>query len=238
MAMFDFNNVNVEVSNGSTQRLAANKVHNVILKDVALELKETKNGPSNIIRILFEGVDGEDKGATFEHLVFEPRPEDFKGMEFEGGGTGASGVERLQYFLRHFLMAVSPAYKQFIETPGTKETYASWEAWRQSVLKFAKQGIGKPVQIKLFGRIDEKDGRTYVNATFPTYFLGTKKDGGRFMRTQFIGHDLKMVSKYDTDQIAKTANQMAAKPTSMPTLTNQAEDTAAERSAELAQIIL
>lgn len=237
MAMFDFNNVNVEVSNGSAKRLSANKVHNVILKEVTPELKDTVNGPNNTLKLVFEGVDGEDKGAIFEHIVFEPRPEDAKGKIFDDGSVGVAPIEELQYFIRHFLMAVSPAYADFINS-GAQEKYNSWNDWRKAIIKYAQQGIDKPVQIKLFGRISEKDGRTYVNACFPRYFVGSKKDGGRFMRTQLIGHDLKMTSKYDTDQIARTANQMAATPTSMPTITNQAEDTAAARSAELAQIVL
>lgn len=224
MSMFDFSEVNnIQEAGNTSKKLKANAIHKVVISSLVSEQMATVNGPSNVLKITFTGIEGDSEGATYEHILFEPKPEDKQGKVFDDGSIGVSPLQNRLAFVRQFLTAVSPAYAEYIKG-GAVERYASWIEWRAAIVKFATPAMNskKPFEIKLFGTISESNGNRYVNASLPSFFLGKKRTGELFSKCTLFGHNLSFSQKWEKDQLAKTEAAEQAVPSAMPDLTSNA----------------
>ena len=190
-------------------RLSGNNIYTVKFDGCEIQDIKGVKDPSKeykVLKLKFSNDEG-----TYEHTIFEPRPEDFERGEskYNDKTTGeekkipqASGVENVMLLFKHAIDANSPAIGKQIDE-GTKNLGAKdWTDLRTLVSKILDLGKGAEVQIKL---LTNSKGE----ATFPGYFSGISKEGKAYVRNNFIGHKL----AFSAYEISKVNNAATAKPT-------------------------
>lgn len=200
---FDMTSSNLggAVSTGSFA-LEGNKIHDVLFKGV--DFSTSKDGSWEFINIKFEGV----KGGYHNHrgFGFKPDANERKKSQF---GENPSEFESFMMLIKHLLNAVAPEVLaemmegKVVFTPKKNgdTLFKQYVTFIGELLTVAKD---RPTQIKL---LKNKKGE----AQFPPFFAAVSKDGGVYMRTNFIGENLKFTTKETTDIMVMDA----AVPTKM-----------------------
>jgi len=183
----------------TSRQLEGNKIHTV--KFDGCEATDLKDGQYHTLQIKFSNDEG-----SFTHTIFEPREQDMVDGQSVYGPT-PSMMKNLTTTLRHLGAAVSPGLTQFLNNPLPD---MSWDLFRKKVVEASKDGIGKETKIKLLAReTTDANGLKQTRVEFPRYVVGYRRDGGLFMRTNFIGDNVYFTKK-ELEDIQKVAN---AKPT-------------------------
>lgn len=161
-----------------------------------------------------------DEG-TFEHTVFEPRPEDFERKETDSTSKDGkknkilqpSGVESMMLLFKHIIDAVNPTLAQQIDSKEKNLGAKDWETLRILVKKSVDTGKGISTRIKL---LKNKSG----DAIFPGFFAALTKEKVAYIRNNFIGEKVSF-SSYEVERIKNEAN---AKPSRVEAFVPTKED--------------
>ena len=219
---FSFNTTAGASQSSTKSRLAGNDIYDVKFDGCEIvDIKGVKE-PDKIYKVLKLKFSNEE--GTFEHTVFEPRPEDFTRGESEYTTKEgkkekipqASGVENIMLLFKHAIDSIAPAIGKEIDN-GTKNLGAAdWNGLRTLVAKILDSGKDKEFQIKL---LKNNKGE----ATFPGFFSGITKEGKAYVRNNFIGTKL----AFSTYEITRINNEATAKPTSVSSYATQSKPAAA-----------
>lgn len=227
---FTFNATAGASQSTAKPRLAGNNIYNV--KFVGCELKDVKGvkDPDALYQQLILKFENED--GSFEHTVWEPRPDDFKRTEntFENKKTGkeekipqASNVETMMLLFKHAIDAIVPAIGKKIDDKEVNLTAANWVDLRQLVANILDKGKGVETRIKLM-----KHGKT-GEAVFPGYFTGLTKEGKAYIRNNFIGAKV----AYSVYELQRINNEATAKPSNPETYSDFVPETMVKDTAGL-----
>lgn len=193
----------------SKNRLVGNSIYNVTLDGCETQDITGVKDPSalyKVIKIKFSTEDG-----TYEHTVFEPRPDDFKRGENEITNKNCnkekipqpSNVESMMLLFKHIIDAFVPEIAKQIDNKEKSLGAKSWDELRKLIVTILDKGKGRKCNIKLI-----KDNKG--EAKFPGFFASISKDGTAYIRNNFIGEKVAFTA-YEADKINKEAS---AKPTS------------------------
>ena len=210
---FSFNTTAGASQSSAKSRLAGNDIYTVKFDGCeSQDIKGVKDATAvyKVLKLKFSNEDG-----TYEHTIFEPRPEDFKRTEskYTNKTTGleekipqASGVENTMLLFKHAIDAINPTVAKQIDE-GTKNLGAAdWDGLRKLVTQILDAGKGATTDIKLLKN-------TKGEATFPGFFAGITKESKAYIRNNFIGSKLAFTT-YEAQRIQNEAN---AKPTAAKT---------------------
>lgn len=225
-------------SQSSTKpRLAGNNIYTVKFDGCEIQDIKGVKDPSKEYKVL--KLKFSNDAGSFEHTIFEPRPEDFTRGEtkYNDKNTGEekkipqpSGVENVMLLFKHAIDTINPTVAKQIDE-GTKNLGAKdWNDLRILVSKILDAGKGIEFEIKLLSN-------SKGEATFPGYFSGLTKEGKAYVRNNFIGHKLAF-SAYET---SKVNNAATAKPnkvesfnsTPLVALDNATQDTPLDFTFEM-----
>ncbi len=209
---FSFNTTAGASQSSTKPRLAGNDIYDVKFEGCEIQdIKGVKDTSAvyKVLKLKFANEQG-----TYEHTVFEPRPEDFKRGENEYTSKEGkkekipqtSGVENMMLLFKHAIDSINPTVAKQIDE-GTKNLGATdWDGLRKLVVQILDAGKGTSMQIKLLRN-------TKGEATFPGFFAGITKEGKAYVRNNFIGDKLSF-STYEKQRIETEAS---AKPTAAKT---------------------
>lgn len=210
---FSFNTTAGASQSTTKPKLVGNNIYEVTFDGCELQDIVGVKDPTMTYKVLKLKFSNED--GTFEHTVFEPRPEDFdrKDNEVTNKKTGAkekipqpSNVESMMLLFKHLIDAVVPATGKEIDEKKKSLGASNWEDLRKLVENIFLKGKGVKTKIKL---LKNKAGE----AIFPGFFAGITKEGLPFVRNNFIGAKIAF-SAYELQRITNEAN---AAPTKMST---------------------
>ena len=205
---FSFNTTAGASQSSIKPRLAGNSIHTVAFDECEIQDIKGVKDPTQVYKVL--KIKFSNNEGTFEHTVFEPRPQDFNRGENEYTDKNgekkkipqASSVETMMLLFKHAIDAISPEVATEIDN-GTKNLGAAdWDGLRKLVAQILNKHKGAQVQIKL---LKNSKGEPI----FPGFFAGINKDGKAYIRNNFIGGNLGF-SAYEASRISKEAE---AKPT-------------------------
>jgi len=198
---FNFNELSeISAVNEVKSVLAGNTIHKVTFEgceSVNYEDKKDASHTFKVLRIKFSN----DQGY-FTHTIWEPQPEDFQ--DTETPYKNPSRFKSMMQLIRHLIVAVDPELFKKIASKELTLNAETWDGFRKNVVEATKASVGKEVEIKLFYN---KKGEP----CFPVYFLNYRKDGGLYMSTNFIGHNLAFTPK----EMEAIKRQAAAAPTTI-----------------------
>lgn len=190
-------------------RLEGNEIYDVVFD--GCEIKDIKGvkDPDALYKVLILKFSNED--GSFEHTIFEPRPEDFKRGENEfTNKNGAiekipqpSRVESMMLLFKHAIDALNPAVSKAIDEGKKQISAPNWEALRALIVKILDPVKGVKTKIKL---VTSSKGE----ASFP-FFSAVNRDSKAYIRNNFIGEKLAFTA-YEMQKIKAAAG---AKPTEM-----------------------
>lgn len=210
---FSFNTTAGASQSSAKPRLAGNDIYTVKFDGCEIQDIKGVKDPSityQVLKLKFSNEEG-----TYEHAIFEPRPEDFNRTEnkYTDKKTGkeekipqTSGVENMMLLFKHAIDAINPTVARQIDDGSKNLGAKDWNDLRTLVSKILDAGKGATIQIKLLKN-------TKGEATFPGFFAGITKEGKAYVRNNFIGDKLAF-STYEKQRIENEAN---AKPTSAKT---------------------
>lgn len=192
-------------------RLAGNSIYAVTLDGCETQDIVGVKDPSavyKVIKIKFSTEDG-----SYEHTVFEPRPDDFKRGENEITNKNGnkekipqpSNVESMMLLFKHIIDAFVPEIAKQIDNKEKSLGAKSWDELRKLIVAILEKGKGRKNNIKLI-----KDNKG--EAKFPGFFASISKEGTAYIRNNFIGEKIAFTA-YEADRINKEAT---AKPTPAP----------------------
>lgn len=196
MSGFDFSEINGISTSTGASLLDGNKIHDVVFDGCEARNFKGKDGSEKkVITVKFKNDEG-----MFTHTIWEPLASNGDFTDKQDPFPSPSVIKHIMTFVKHLVEAVNP---KAVNDLNTKT--ASWDAFRHLVVDITTPGIGVPTKIKLL--VDKKG-----NTDFPRYFLGYTKDGELFMRTKFIGNNLKFTDK----EIAAIKAAETAAPSASP----------------------
>lgn len=209
MSGFSFGDTLGSSQSEFSKSLEGNAVHTVKFdgaENHEFPNKKDATAPYRVLRLKFSNDEG-----SFEHSVFEPRPEDHNRTESKFMKDGVekvipnpSNVESMMLLFKHTIDAVNPALGEKIDKGEVALQGKNWAELRNNVIALLAKGIGVETQIKL---VKDKNGY----ARFPGFFTGVNQEGKAYVRNNFIGKNLGF-SPYEMTRIKK---EEAAKPTEM-----------------------
>lgn len=170
----------------SKLRLAGNAIYNVKLDGAEVQDIQGVKDPSlvyKVLKIKFSNDEG-----TFEHTVFEPKPDDFKRTETEFKNKNGniekipqpSNVETMMLLFKHIIDGFVPKIAEQIDKKEKSINAKSWDDLRNTMVKILEYGKGNTNNIKL---VVNKENE----AKFPSYFAGLSREGIAYVRNNFVG---------------------------------------------------
>lgn len=205
-------------------RLEGNNIYDVVFDGCEVEDIQGVKDPSQLYKVLKLKFSNED--GTYEHAIFEPRPEDFERKISEVMVKGAkqnipqpSGVESMMLLFKHAIDAINPAIAEAIDKGEKNLGAKDWNDLRKLVAKILDAGKGVSTKIKL---VKNKKGE----AIFPGFFAAVNRENKAYIRNNFIGPKVAFTS-YETDRIRKeaTATPTKAESYDMNVVTSAPVDT-------------
>lgn len=192
------------VSTSSANTLAGDKIHDVTFQ--GFSYSTSKDGTWEFLDIKFNGVNG----GSHNHrgFGFKENANERKATQY---GENPSDFESYMMLIKHLINAVAPDLLEEMKTGVVKfvPKKSADSLFKQHVAYVGfllEKYIGAETQIKL---ITNNKGES----VFPMYFAGLSKEGVVYMKTNFIGKDLKFTEK----EVTNIAVRALAKPTVMPT---------------------
>ena len=188
----------------SKPRLAGNNIYDVQLDGAEIQDIQGVKDPTVVYKVLKIKFSNEE--GTFEHTVFEPKPEDFKRTDREFKNKNGniekipqpSNVETMMLLFKHIIDGFVPEIASQIDKKERSLTAKSWDELRALVSDILKKGKSRTNKIKL---VKDKNG----NAKFPGYFSGLSKEGVCYVRNNFVGPKVAF-SEYEYQQIKSEAS--------------------------------
>ena len=192
---FDFSEISGISTSTGAALLEGNKIHDVVFDGCEARNFKGKDGSEkHVITVKFKNDEG-----IFTHTIWEPSVAAGDFVDKTDPYPSPSVIKHIMVFVKHLTEAVNP---KAVGDLGKKTP--SWDAFRHLVVDITTPGIGVATKIKL---LTDKSG----NAIFPRYFLGYTKENELFMRTKFIGNNLKFTDKeMTTIKAAATATPSAS----------------------------
>lgn len=213
---FSFNDTAGASQSTTKPKLEGNKIHTVKIESVEIEDIQGVKDPSQVYKVIKINMGNED--GTYQHTVFEPKPDDFKRGENEyTDKTGkvnkipqASNVESMMLFFKHAMDAFTPKIAAEIDSNKRQIAAPDWDTLRKLVKKILDSGKGVETKIKL---IKNKKGE----GVFPGFFAGINREGASYIRNNFIGTKVAF-SAYEMKRIQDEANSVPTNMQSTPDL--------------------
>ena len=195
-------------------KLAGNNIFSVTFDGSEIKDIQGVKDPTQVYKVLILKFSNED--GTYEHTIFEPRPEDAKRGETEftnkNGNTEKipqpSGIENLMLLFKHVIDAVNPAVAKAIDSGEKKLGAKDWTDLRILLDKIYTASKGATTKIKLLKKKNNGE------ATFPGFFAAVNRDGKAYIRNNFIGEKIAFTA-YEMDRIKNEANATPSNPTSL-----------------------
>lgn len=191
------------VSTSSANTLAGDKIHDVTFQ--GFSYSTSKDGSWEFLDIKFNGVNG----GSHNHrgFGFKENANERKATQY---GENPSDFESYMMLIKHLINAVAPDLLEDMKSGAVKFVpKKSGDSLFKQHVNFIgfllEKYIGTETQIKL---ITNNKGE----AALPSFFAGLSKDGVVYMKTNFIGKDLKFTDK----EVTNIAVRALAKPTAMP----------------------
>lgn len=181
-------NFNFSATAGASQssikpQLKGNQIHEVKFTGVTKDDIQGKQNPTLVYKVLkfkFENEEG-----SFEHTIFEPKPEDNTRVErvSQKGETfkSPSNMENMMLLIKHIIDAVAPEIAAKIDKGDIQVAGKGWDNFRDNVIKLLDSGVNKETKIKL---VKDQKG----NPRFPGFFTGINSTTDRaYIRNNFVG---------------------------------------------------
>lgn len=210
----------------STTKASIDKSDLYFLKFVGCEIKDVKGvkDPTALYKQLILKFENDD--VSFEHTVWEPRPEDFQRTESDAKDrTGKpikilqpSRVETMMLFLKHVIDQVNPAVAAKIDAKTITLSAPDWESLRKLAAQILDAGKGTTVKAKIL--LNTKTGEPQ----FPGFFTALTKEGVAYIRNNFLG-DKVAFSTYELDRINKEKSAAPARLEPFTTSPNTEDET-------------
>jgi len=167
-------------------RLAGNNIYDVKLDGTEIQDIQGVKEPTAIYKVLKIKFSNDE--GSFEHTVFEPKPDDFKRTESEfknkNGNTEKipqpSNVESMMLLFKHIIDGFVPEVAALIDKKEKTLAAKDWDALRKLVASILEKGKDRTDKIKL---ITNNAGE----AKFPGYFAGLSREGVCYVRNNFVG---------------------------------------------------
>lgn len=198
MSNFNFSNKTLPTASGKSQ-LEANAIHTVTFTGCEAKDIEKDGSVYKTIKIRFDNSEG-----YFEDTIFEPKGQDFERSKSDLGYEQPSNVEMLMAKIKHLIDGVNPDLGKKIDSGETSFNANSWDDMRTLIIRSTNKGKGVETSVKL---LSNKDGYP----VFPRYIVGISREGNTYLKTKFIGSNLKFTAKEEELMAAKKE----AKPTDM-----------------------
>lgn len=213
MSMFSFDATAGASQSTAKPRLIGNDIYSV--KFDGCESKDITGvkDPTQLYKVLILKFSNDD--GSFEHTIFEPKPDDFKRTEKEFTNKNGniekipqpSNLESLMLLFKHAIDAINPTVAKVIDA-GEKQLGAkTWDDMRVLISKILDAGKGVSVKIKL---LKNNKGE----ATFPGFFASVNRDGKAYIRNNFIGDKI----AFTAYEVGRINTQATAKPSSTSNL--------------------
>lgn len=211
---FSFNTTAGTSQSTSRPRLSGNNIYEVKFDGCEIQDIQGVKDASAVYKVLKLKFSNED--GTFEHTIFEPRPEDFQRRETEFKNRNGniekipqpSNVENMMLLFKHAIDAINPAIAKDIDDNKRNLGANDWVGLRELVAKILNAGKGVTVKIKL---LKNNKGE----AIFPGYFTGLDREGKTYVRNNFIGNKV----AFSTYELQKINSEVTARPTKVDTFT-------------------
>jgi len=224
---FSFNTTAGASQSTAKPRLAGNSIYDVKFDGCEIQDIQGVKDPDKVYKVI--KLKFSNESGTFEHTVFEPRPEDFKRGETEYKNKEGkmekipqpSGIESMMLLFKHAIDAIVPSIGKEIDEQKRSLGANDWEGLRKLVVTILDKGKGNSTKIKLL-----KNSKT-GEAVFPGFFAGLTRpdtDGvsRAYVKNNFIGEKLAF-STYEADRIKKESE---AKPTKVDSFVPETSSTA------------
>ena len=229
MSSFSFDATAGTSQSTSKPRLAGNDIYTVKLDGAEVQDIQGVKDTSVVYKVLKIKFSNED--GTFEHTVFEPKPDDFKRGETEfknkNGNTEKipqpSNVESMMLLFKHIIDGFVPTVAEKIDKKEKSISAKTWDDLRNTMVKIFEIGKGNENKIKL---IKSNAGE----ARFPSYFAAVSREGVAYVRNNFVGQKVAF-SPYELTKITAAAT---AQPSKVESFTPEVEnDSATDTSLDL-----
>jgi hypothetical protein len=177
-------------------RLEGNNIYDVVLDGFECQDIVGVKDPTMVYKVI--KLKFSNDAGSFEHTVFEPKPEDFKrtSNKIVNKKTGAeehipqpSNVESMMLLFKHIIDAFVPEIAAQIDKKEKSLGAKSWDDMRKLIGAILDKGKGRTSKIKLI-----KDNKG--EAKFPGFFAGLTKD--------FVGEKVAF-SAYEVSRINSEA---------------------------------
>ena len=193
----------------SKPRLAGNEIYTVKLDGAEIQdIQGVKDASAvyKVLKIKFSNEDG-----TYEHTVFEPKPDDFKRTETEFKNKNnnmekipqPSNVESMMLLFKHIIDGFVPKIAEQIDKKERSIGAKNWDDLRAIMVKILEAGKGNENKIKLIKN-------TAGEARFPSYFAGLSREGVAYVRNNFVGAKVAF-SPYELSKITAAATAAPSK---------------------------
>ena len=185
-------------------RLAGNNIYDVSFDGTECQDIVGVKDPTAVYKVI--KLKFSNDAGSFEHTVFEPRPDDFKrtSNEVDNKKTGTkdhipqpSNVESMMLLFKHVIDSFVPEIAKQIDNKEKSLGAKSWDDMRKLIAAILDKGKGRTSKIKLI-----KDNKG--EAKFPGFFAGLTKEGVDYIRNNFVG-DKVAFSAYEVSRINSEA---------------------------------
>lgn len=196
-------------------RLEGNNIYDVVLDGYELQDIIGVKDPTMVYKVI--KLKFSNDAGSFEHTVFEPKPEDFKrtSNEITNKKTGAkehipqpSNVESMMLLFKHIIDAFVPEIASQIDKKEKSLGAKSWDDMRKLIGAILDKGKGRTSKVKLI-----KDNKG--EAKFPGFFSGLTKEGVAYIRNNFVGEKV----AFSAYEISRINSEATAKVTPASTFT-------------------
>jgi hypothetical protein len=219
MSGYSFSSTAGASQSTTKSRLPGNDIYEVVFDGCEIKDVQGVKDVSKLYKQLILKFSTSD--GSFEHTVWEPKPEDFKRTETEIKNKNGqlekipqpSNVESMMLLFKHAIDSINPIVAKQIDKGEKTLSAPDWESLRTLVSKVLDAGKGSTTKIKL---LRNKNGE----AVFPGFFSSLTKEGKAYVRNNFIGDKISF-SAYEVERIKK---ESTAKPDSPDKFISKAQD--------------
>lgn len=204
---FSFSNTAGTSQSTAKAKLAPNNIYEVQFDGCEIKDVAGVKDPDKVYKQLILKFSNEE--GSFDHTVWEPRPEDFERRETEFKKDNKiekipqpSNVESMMLLFKHAIDFLNPTVAKQIDEKTRNLGAANWDELRKLVVQILDAGKGTVVKIKL---LKNKAGE----AIFPNYFTGLTRDGVAYVKNNFIGNKV----AFTTYELQRINNEATATPT-------------------------
>ncbi len=212
MSEFNFGSLaTTQATSNVQQRLKPWDIYPVKYAGARVETIQGKKDPSQTYTILKVRFDGED--GFYEESIFYPKAGDDVRPEYTSKDghkyLGASSFDRTMTFIAQVAEVLNP--EGFAKMQAASSKFRTFDDVAKAFIQITDKAKGKETKLKLVGRTQNGS----LQAALPR-FVAVNKQGERFCCDNFLGDKL-FFSAYEE---GKRAEYLKAKPTAMPSETN------------------